>query len=259
MIFQTTSQAYRGMLELVLNKYDFRSSPRGHDTIEKLNVQFTVRHPDSEPIVTKDHKRNVVIANYTKKEFDWYDKGDRTVQNAPTKMWETLADREGNINSNYGHLLNRDESEGSYLEMNTDNLLNSVTTPYLRTPKEWALLSLKNDRNSRQAVLRINKPKHTYVGNKDFPCTMYLNTHIRNDRLYLTVRMRSNDLTTGLVYDLPYFCKIQDELIQEFNEISDRPVEKGSLTFSADSMHIYERDMGKISKMLNGEISESKF
>ena len=252
MIFQTNSQAYRGMLELILNKYDFRSSPRGHDTIEKLNVQFTVRHPDSEPIVTKDYKRNNIIAKYTQKEFEWYDKGDRTVQNAPTKMWETLADREGNINSNYGNLLNLDESEGSHLELDAQTLMDTVSMPYLRTPKEWALQSLVNDRNSRQAILRINKPKHAYIGNKDFPCSMYLNTHIRNDRLYLTARMRSNDLCTGLVYDLPYFCKIQEELIEEFNKLTNRPVEKGSLTFSADSMHIYEKDMDKIMRMLNG-------
>ena len=250
MIFQTNSQAYRAMLELISNKYDFISAPRGLETKEKLNVQFTVRHPDLQPIRTQDEKRNKTIANYTVKELAWYDKGDRTAQNAPSKFWQTLADREGNINSNYGHLIKRDESEGSYLEMNTDSLLHSVTTPYLRTPFEWAIQCLVNDRDTRKAIIRINKPSHSYIGNKDFPCTVYLNCHIRNDNLYLTARMRSNDLTTGLVYDLPYFCKIQQDLVDAYNEVSHELIGVGPLTFSADSMHIYKKDEDKVIKML---------
>ena len=249
--FDTNSEAYLNLLDQIEFSYEHRSFPRGLETFEKLNVQFTVNFPTSKPIVTKDYERNVTIINYTAKEFEWYNSGNVMANSAPAKFWKTLADREGRINSNYGHLIFHDDSEGSPLEWSTNELLNTCTTTYFRTPFEWVLLSLLNDKQTRQAIMRINKPKHAYVGNKDLPCTMYLNFHIRNEMLYTTVRMRSNDLTTGLVYDLPYFSKVAEDMVKEYNENVEEAnkIRLGPLTFSADSMHIYAKDLNKVAKM----------
>ena len=250
MKFTTNSEAYRTLLDLVEYSYDHRPFPRGLETLEKLNVQFTVDFPSSSQIITSDRDRNEVIGKYLKKEFEWYASANTMADSAPAKFWKTLADKEGRINSNYGHLIFHDESEGNHLEMETDELMTSVT-PYLRTPFEWALLSLVKDKETRQAIMRINKGKHTYVGNKDLPCTMYLNFHIRNELLYTTVRMRSNDLTTGLVYDLPYFSKVAEDMVEEYNGNVEKvdKIRLGPLTFSADSMHIYVKDLNKVHKM----------
>ena len=251
MIFTTNSEAYLNMLDQIEFSYNHRPFPRGLETLEKLNMQFTVNFPSSKQIITKDLKRNEVIGKYLLKEFEWYDSGNVMANSAPAPFWKTLADREGRINSNYGHLIFHDESEGSPLEWSTSELLGTCTSTYFRTPFEWALLSLLNDVETRQAIMRINKAKHAYVGNKDLPCTMYLNFHIRSGLLYTTVRMRSNDLTTGLVYDLPYFSKVAEDMVKEYNDNVDavNKIHLGPLTFSADSMHIYAKDLNKVHKM----------
>lgn len=249
MKFIDNSGAYLFLLDEIAFGFDHMPKPRGLDTFEKLNVQFTVEHPSSDVIVTQDKVRNKTIARYTKQEFEWYDSKNTMADSAPSKFWKTLADREGRINSNYGHLIFQDESEGSRLEWPEKDILNHPEVMYRRTPFEWALLSLCNDKETRQAILRINKGKHCYVGNKDLPCTMYMNFHIRSGKLYTTVRMRSNDLTTGLVYDLPYFSKVAEDMVESYNEHQVSNIEIGPLTFSADSLHIYAKDLDKIHKM----------
>ena len=183
-------------------------------------------------------KRNEVIADYTARELAWYKEGLREADSAPSKFWKTIADKDGLINSNYGHLINKDKSECGM------------------TPFWFAMFKLFNDRDTRQAILRINKPQHSMPGNKDFPCTIYLNAHIRQDRLHLTVRMRSSDLFTGMPYDLPYFAQVQEQLIEVYNMCSeeDNQVEKGMLHFSADSCHIYKKDITKLKKIIGEEV-----
>ena len=249
MRFKTNSQAYLALMREIAYSYDFSPSPRGHKTIEKLNVNVTIQKPTSEPVVTNDEKRNKVIANYTNKELDWYESGDVKVENVPAKFWETLADIEGNVVSNYGHLIKGDESEGNILECPKNELLQTTSRHWLRTPYNWAKKCLMEDVNTRQAIVRINKPKHLYHGSKDIPCTMYLNFLIRGDRLHLIVRMRSNDLTFGFPYDIVYFSKLLHDMA------NDLDIEPGPIHFSADSCHIYERDLIKIQKML-GDYNE---
>ena len=40
------------------------------------------------------------------------------------------------------------------------------------------------------------------------------NFHIREDELYSTVRMRSADLFTGPVYDLPWFAHLMEKMFR---------------------------------------------
>ena len=249
MIFKTNSQAYLELMRTVLKSYDFEPSPRGHKTFEKLNVNVKILKPTSDPLITLDDKRNKIIAGYTYRELDWYEKGDLRVSHVPAKFWETLADIEGNVVSNYGYLIKGDKSEGNALEVPEEEMIGTTSDHWLRTPYEWAKMSLLNDKNTRQAIVRINKPKHLYYGTKDIPCTMYLNFLVRDERLHLIVRMRSNDLTFGFPYDIVYFSKLLHEMAKDIN------VEAGPLHFSADSMHIYERDLPKIRKMI-GEDNE---
>ena len=233
MIVKTTSEAYLKMLKEVLVNPDYTSAPRGMKILEKLNFQITIIEPTSDPIKTFDKDRNKVIESYTKKELEWYDSGLITAESAPSPFWKTIADHDGNVNSNYGFLAMQDPSEN-----------NGWKTPY-----EWAFASLVLDKDSRQAILRYNKPKHAVHGNKDFVCTMYQNFHIRDNKLHTTVRMRSADLFTGPVYDIPWFVTVQERMLIDLR-VMYPDLEMGSLCFSADSLHIYEKNVSNIDKML---------
>ena len=231
--YEFNTDAYLAMLKDVFFDYDYEASPRGMKIREKLNVQVTISRPDVSPMKTFDEDRNKIITSYTKREMDWYLTGNRKADSAPSKFWQTIADHDGNINSNYGHLALFDLSEN-----------NGWKSPYM-----WAHDNLVLDKDSRQAILRYNKPKHAVHGNKDFVCTMYQNFHIRNNQLHTTVRMRSADLFTGPVYDIPWFAYVQHKMLKDLRKVY-KGLEVGSLTFSADSLHIYERDFGKVLPMI---------
>lgn len=239
MKYENIHEAYTGVLKDVYNNPDYRAAPRGLPIREKVDYSFTVLNPTSEPIKTADVERNNVIADYTRKEFNLYDSGSNKVTEfaQASKFWEKLANPDGTINSAYGFLLWRNYSC-------TSNFSNRAMTPW-----EWAKESLQADKDTRQAILRFNLPEHCWIGNKDFTCTLTGNFLIRNDKLFLTMVMRSNDVVYGLTYDLPWFCSLMDKMLEELKPTYPN-LQKGTYTHFAHSMHAYEKDAEVIQKMI---------
>lgn len=267
-VYRTTSEAYLGTLSDIYFNPDVKSSPRGQPCREKLDYSFRVSEPDSNPIQTKDQERNRVIVSYTAKENDLYNSCTNTAEDfgRASKFWLSLANPDGTVNSAYGYLIWKNESHGSDFEKELiedrafwDNENGGKVMryrPVRRTPWEWAKQSLINDKDTRQAILRFSLPEHQWVGNKDQTCTMHGNFLIRDNKLHLSVVMRSNDLMLGLVYDLPWFCSLIDKMVEELKSYYP-DLTKGHYTHTVHSLHIYERDSEKILKML-GEVNHEK-
>jgi len=259
-IYETVSEAYLGVLEDVYKNPDVKSSPRGQPVREKLDYSFRVLQPTSSPIVTRDQERNKTIASYTAKEVELYDSCTNKAEDfgKASKFWLALANPDGTINSAYGHLIWSKKSHGSDFEQET-YVVSPATKPgegslwmtrgVRRTPWEWCVESLKRDKDTRQAILRFSLPEHHWIGVRDFTCTMHGNFLIRDDKLHLSVVMRSNDLMLGLVYDLPWFCSLMDKMMEELKEQYPN-LTKGHYTHFVHSLHIYEKDREKILKML---------
>lgn len=254
--YATIHDAYLGTLADVYDNPDSVSSPRGQKVRECFNYQFTILNPTMDSIVTKDPERNKVIDSYSKKEFDLYESCDNTAEafGKASKFWLKLANPDGTVNSAYGYLIWKLKSHGSDFETELVNhpLFEEgvyVTKPVRRTPWEWCLHALRSDKDTRQAILRFSLPEHFWAGNKDFTCTLHGYFQIRNNKLSLTINMRSNDLTLGLVYDLPWFIsliyKMRDELKDVYPDL-----EIGEYTHYVHNIHIYDRDQDKILKML---------
>jgi thymidylate synthase len=259
MKFKTTHEAYLQALKDVWFEPEVKSAPRGLPVREILNYVFTVTQPTSEPILTKDLERNTVIAAYTAKEKALYDSCSNKVEDfaKASKFWNQLANPDGTVNSAYGYLIWANKSHGNDFE----KALEESTAygdgpgkvyhmaPVRRTPWEWAKESLLKDKDTRQAILRFSLPEHQWFGNKDQTCTMNGIFLIRNDKLYLTITMRSNDLMKGLVYDLPWFISLMDRMVDELKPTYPNLV-KGEYTHIVHSLHIYEKDKESILKML---------
>lgn len=249
--------AYLGTLADVFDNPDHIAEPRGQRTREKLDYQFKILSPVDEPIRTMDETRNKVIEEYTAKEVELYNSCATTAEQfgKASKFWLKLANPDGTVNSAYGHLIWNNHSHGSDFEKVAvrdpnypdGGVYNMV--PVRRTPWEWAKQSLLKDKDSRQAILRFSLPEHQWVGNLDQTCTLHGLFLIRDNKLNLTITMRSNDLTLGLVYDLPWFISLmrimRDELKDEYPML-----EIGSYTHFVHSLHIYDRDAPRILKML---------
>jgi thymidylate synthase len=260
-IYETTSEAYLGAVKEVYFDPDVRSSPRGLPCREKLDFTFRILSPDSSPICTLDPNRNVTIANYTSKEVALYNSCTNSAEDfgKASKFWLQLQNPDGTVNSAYGHLIWAKKSHGSDFEGTQEvdvQTINSwglgeakIPIPIRRTPWEWAKESLINDKDTRQAILRFSLPEHQWVGNKDQTCTMHGNFLIRDDKLHLSIVMRSNDLVLGLVYDLPWFCSLIDRMVEELKPHYPS-LTKGFYTHTVHSLHIYEKNEEMVKRML---------
>lgn len=258
--YDNIHDAYLGTLADIYDNPDFVCEPRGQRVREKLYYGFQITKPVNETIKTRDLARNETIESYTKKECELYDSGTNAASDfgKASKFWLKLANPDGTVNSAYGHLIKFKKSHGNPVyeldeqikaSNNPAEFLASEAVSAMRTPWQWCLDSLKADKDTRQAILRFSLPEHFYKGNKDMTCTLDGNFHIREDKLYFRVHMRSNDLTLGLVYDLPWFIGLMDDMVSDLKDTYPN-LEKGTYTHIVDSIHIYDRDEDKILKML---------
>jgi len=238
--YNTTSDAYLAVIADIINYPDYITSPRGMQIYEKSAYSFRVKHPTPEAIQTRDSERNRTIADYTKKEAALYDSGSVDVADfaKTSAFWTSLANPDGTVNSSYGNLLMRKADQG-----------NLKFDMKLRTPWQWALQSLIEDHDTRQAILRFNRNEHLWHGNKDVVCTMYGIFHIRDGALNLTMHMRSNDAFYGLVYDMPWFCSLMLRMQEDLASVGVS-VGIGTYTHIADSLHVYARNMDAVRGML---------
>ena len=129
------------------------------------------------------------------------------------------------VNSNYGHKIHKFYGFDQW---------------------EFVRDMLKKDPLSRQAVIHIKDPG---VHPKDTPCTICLQFFIRDNKLHLTVYMRSNDVWMGFPYDVFNFTCYQIRMAMELG------VDIGSYTHIAGSLHLYERDSQLIRKEETSDIS----
>ena len=111
----------------------------------------------------------------------------------------------------------------------------------LRTKGQYdaVLDKLKNDSDSRQAVVTIWNPEYDNQPNKrDYPCTVLHQFRIRNNRLNMSVYMRSNDVWLGAAYDFFQFTQVQIALASVLG------IEPGKYAHHVGSLHIYEQHYG---------------
>ena len=180
------------------------------------------------------------IANFENRKFNWkyfagelawYLNRDRDVDYIGnfSNFWSYITNPGTNeINSNYGSLL-----FGEQLQ--------------------WALDSLKADKNTRQSIAFLNQPKFQFEGNKDFVCTMYANFFIRNNALHMKIQMRSNDIFYGLTFDAPFFSFLQQSVYLKLKETYP-DLELGMYYHYADNLHFYERHFDLASEIRFEEI-----
>lgn len=170
---------------------------------------------------------------YLAGELVWYLNKDTDVDYIGnfSNFWQHITNPySNNINSNYGSLLFGDQLH-------------------------WAMQSLRNDKNSRQAIAFLNNPEFQFPSNKDFVCTMYINFWIRNNELHMKVQMRSNDIFYGLTFDAPFFAIVHQHMVLWLRETYSN-LQLGTYHHCVDNIHFYERHFelaDKISKETNSD------
>lgn len=157
--------------------------------------------------------------DYSIGELLWYLSGSNKLSDIShySKAWNNLSDDGECVNSAYGYRIQ-----------------------YCFGFDQWKFCvdKLKQDPFSRQALIHIKEPSDKL--SKDVPCTLNLHYQIRNDKLYATTMMRSNDIWFGVPYDYFVFTSLQTKMAMELG------VGVGEYTHFASSLHLYEKDWHKV-------------
>jgi len=229
---ETFAAVYEELLHELINEPEYVTQPRDMKINEICDVALVIENPLS-CLYTNEFRSSQF--KYIAAEFLWYFMGRNDVEYISkfAKFWESIKNDDDTVNSSYGYLLFNNKNEHGV------------------TQYHWALESLTQDKDSRQAVLHFNLPIHQRSGNRDFVCTMYGIFQIRDNRLNFTVSMRSNDVILGLPTDIAFFAILQSQMLNHLRHNAGYPeLELGTYTHISNSSHIYERHFDIAKKMI---------
>src|SRR5574343_69093 len=220
-----------------LVEYGVETKPRGEKVKEIINYSIVLDNPRNRVVTFAERNTSM---KYLLGEWIWYLSGSPSVQdiNMYSKFWDAIAKEDGTVNSNYG----------------TRIFGHSKLYPYNQWNKAKELM--QKDKDSRQAIIRINHADdYTYM-NLDVPCTLTLQFFIRNNALHLVVNMRSNDIWRGYCNDQFQFTMLQELMMLELREFYP-DLQLGKYYHNAASMHIYEMHFDAAKKIIeSGDVQE---
>lgn len=211
MVFKNSNEAFTYY-------YDFISKNGivTRDTKAIFNVGFQIENPLDNLITDKNRDWSLT---YAFAEWQWYLSADRSIYklkelygNVP-KIWQNIADENGLVNSNYGAYWFGNNQYDKVIDI------------------------LKKDPESRRASLSIYNADKIDEYEKDTPCTYAINFTILNNKLNMTVMMRSNDLWFGFCNDQYCFSKLQEKMSKDLD------VEVGTYFHFVNNLHIYNRHL----------------
>lgn len=209
----TLDEAFDSWYKMLSTNPDVSVSRDGNVAGEVINAITVIKDPTR--CIMKSEIRKLPM-RYCIGEMLWYLSGNNSLKEIQkyTKNWDRMSDDGETVNSNYGYCIKKKFGFDQW--------------EYIKT-------MLENNPNSRQAVIHIktadNKPS------KDVNCTVCLQFFIRDNKLYLTTYMRSNDLWLGFPYDVFQFTAMQILMSMELG------LDLGTYTHVAGSLHLYERNL----------------
>ena len=184
------------------------------DTTKAMfNVGFTLHNPMDNHIKSDIRKWNHF---YAESEWQWYLTGDPSIDvlgeiyGKIPPIWEKMADCNRQVRSNYGFQWKR------------------------KGQLNYAIDKLKDKKETRHALISIFDGKeHSSRYMFDVPCTCAIHFQVVDDKLNMSVMMRSNDLWYGFPIDQYCFSKLQHKVATAV----DIPV--GKYYHFATNLHIY--------------------
>lgn len=192
---------------------DMSEESRDGEVVGEIINAITVIKDPTQNIMKNDIRK--LSMKYAIGEMLWYLSANNKLSEIQkyTKGWDRMTDDGITVNSNYGYC---------------------IAKKYGFDQLEFVINELKKNPNSRRAVIHIKEPSDK--PSNDVNCTVCLQFFIREDKLYMTTYMRSNDIWFGFPYDVFQFTCLQIYLSMILE------VELGTYTHIAGSLHLYERN-----------------
>lgn len=185
-------------------------SPRGLEIKELCGYCIRLNNPRRRLIYNPERKFSLTFAIG---EFLWYwgKRNDLEMIKYYNKSYDTYSDDGKTLNGAYGKRI-FGQTSGQF---------------------EKIVQKLKEDKDTRQAVISIYKEEDVFCRSKDIPCTCTIQFLIRENQLNCIVYMRSNDIIWGMAYDIFSFTMIQEILATILG------VKIGWYEHHVGSLHIY--------------------
>jgi thymidylate synthase len=205
--YKNANAAFEDLLDYVIQDgIDF------DNTKALFNCGFYIQNPLDNHIT---HKQRDWKLEYAEAEWQWYLSGDRNIKKLGDlygkipPIWQRMADSFGNVMSNYGWQWQRNHQI------------------------DYVVGKLREQPNTRHAAISIYDGKEFERYRKDTPCTYAIQFTRLNDKLNMSVYMRSNDIWYGFCNDQYQFSMLQ-------KMIADRlSIDVGWYYHHAHNMHLY--------------------
>ena len=205
--FYNADEAYEALLdEVIINGIEFNG------TQAIFNCGFYIINPEDNHI--KNKERNWSL-EYAAAEWQLYLSGNPSINKLGglygkiPPIWQRMADENNEVNSNYGYQWKRHNQ--------LENVINI----------------LKKNPNTRQAAISIYDGKEIHQYAFDTPCTYAVQFTIINNKLCMSVYMRSNDIWYGFCNDQYQFSSLQKLVAQRLD------IKIGWYYHHAHNMHLY--------------------
>ena len=188
------------------------------DTKALFNVGFTLENPSKKNINVLNPNRKFNL-EYAEAEWQWYLSGDPSIDKlgeingSIPPIWETMADSDRKVRSNYGWQWERNHQLDKVVAM------------------------LKSNPETRQAVISIYDGKEISTYRKDTPCTYAVQFTVLDNKLHMAVLMRSNDLWFGFCNDQYCFASLQELVAERLS------MELGTYYHFAHNLHLYNNKL----------------
>ena len=214
-LFKNANDAFHDLYwRIVRDGVDFAN------TKALFNAGFYIENPTLNNIEDSKVERGW-SQEYAEAEWQWYLSGDSNISKlgelygkVPT-IWKKMADKYGNVNSNYGWQWQRRDQLDKVIEQ------------------------LKSNKSTRQAAISLYDGKEIDSYATDTPCTYAVQFTILHGKLDMSVVMRSNDLWYGFCNDQYQFSNLQMLVAHELN------IPVGIYYHFAHNLHIYNDKLPK--------------
>lgn len=248
--FENLNEAYPKLIKTLMEGGK-EVSPRGMLTKEISPVGITINNPKQRVI---SHPIRNLNYGFMIGELLWILQGSNNVDHIAhyNKQWEKYTDDGKILNGAYGQrIFNWDANYNIIYKNETDDEGNTHPTfdveDIVIDQFESSYHLLKNNPDTRQATITLFNPYKDYTNTKDKPCTNLIRFMIRDNKLNMTVFMRSNDIILGLPYDCFNFTMLQEIMAGRLD------IKVGKYTHIVDSLHIYKMHFEKAKKIINNE------
>ena len=201
---------------------NFTVDKTGAKTIEYIGASFIADEPSIFGEPNED---------YIAKELKWYDSESTNINDIyedkkPPAAWMYAANKHGEINSNYGHLV--------------------FGSKYF-CQASHAIAELRANPDTRRAIMVYNRPsiwtEYNENGKSDFICTNAATYYIRDNKVHVVVQMRSNDVVFGYKNDYAWAKNMLEYVTAQLH---DPKLLVGDIHWQVQNLHTYERHFGLV-------------